>query len=118
VLSEADDGRRSDPFWIGPEDHVGVQLCPELEALLDEWISSLPEPKPGRAQAIRYLVQQALDDSPADSGKIKGQLNRVAGKGTTSPTELTELKERARLAEREIERLESIVESMRRKSIQ
>lgn len=43
---------------IGPS--IGLRLYPELEAELEEWIESQPDPKPSKPEAIRRLLRQAL----------------------------------------------------------
>jgi Arc/MetJ-type ribon-helix-helix transcriptional regulator len=39
----------------------GFRMPPELEAKLDAWIARQPEPKPSRSEAIRRLLEKALD---------------------------------------------------------
>jgi hypothetical protein len=40
---------------------MGLRLYPDLARALDEWIASQPDPKPSRPEAIRRLLQQALE---------------------------------------------------------
>jgi Arc/MetJ-type ribon-helix-helix transcriptional regulator len=38
-------------------------MPPELEAKLDAWIEAQPEPRPSRSEAIRRLLERALDSA-------------------------------------------------------
>jgi hypothetical protein len=53
-------GRGRPKTGIGPM--VGLRLYPALDAALDAWISSQPEPHPSRPHAIRQLLIKALGD--------------------------------------------------------
>jgi hypothetical protein len=57
-------GRGRPPTGIGKP--VGLRLYPELERRVDNWASKQPD-KPGRPEAIRRLIELALDT------KAKGQ---------------------------------------------
>ena len=39
---------------------IGLRLYPALDASLDAWIESQPDPKPSRPEAIRRLLERAL----------------------------------------------------------
>ena len=39
----------------------GFRMPAELEAKLDAWIEAQPEPKPSKSEAIRRLLEWALD---------------------------------------------------------
>lgn len=45
---------------IGP--NVGLRLHATLSQQLDKWIAKQTDPKPSRPEAIRMLLQKALDD--------------------------------------------------------
>ncbi len=45
---------------IGP--NVGLRLHPALSQHLDSWIAEQPAPKPSRPEAIRILLQKALNE--------------------------------------------------------
>ncbi|HEY0028849.1 MAG TPA: hypothetical protein VGC35_13360 [Allosphingosinicella sp.] len=40
---------------------IGVRVHPALEAELDAWIATQPEPKPSKPEAIRRLAQAELE---------------------------------------------------------
>jgi metal-responsive CopG/Arc/MetJ family transcriptional regulator len=42
---------------------TAIRLSPELRAAIDAWAKK-QEDKPGRSEAIRRLVEQALDKRP------------------------------------------------------
>jgi hypothetical protein len=50
-------GRGRPPTGIGKP--VGLRLYPELERRVDQWASNQPD-NPGRPEAIRRLIEQAL----------------------------------------------------------
>ncbi|HZF94358.1 MAG TPA: hypothetical protein VEZ20_05730 [Allosphingosinicella sp.] len=39
----------------------GFRMPADLEAKLDAWIEAQPEPKPSRSEAIRRLLEEALE---------------------------------------------------------
>jgi Arc/MetJ-type ribon-helix-helix transcriptional regulator len=39
----------------------GFRMPADLEAKLDAWIERQPDPKPSRSEAIRRLLEKALD---------------------------------------------------------
>jgi Arc/MetJ-type ribon-helix-helix transcriptional regulator len=41
----------------------GFRMPAELETKLDAWIERQPEPKPSRSEAIRRLLELALEES-------------------------------------------------------
>ena len=41
--------------------HTGVRIPAELNAKLDAWIERQPDPKPSRSEAIRRLLDRALE---------------------------------------------------------
>ena len=44
---------------------VAAQFSPDELSSLDEWIDRRPEPKPGRAEAVRLLTEIRLHALPA-----------------------------------------------------
>jgi hypothetical protein len=40
---------------------IGVRIPAKLEAKLTAWIKAQPEPKPSRSEAIRRLLERALE---------------------------------------------------------
>jgi hypothetical protein len=40
--------------------NVGVRLPPAELAALDSWIADQPEPQPGRPEAVRRILSEAL----------------------------------------------------------
>ena len=40
---------------------IGLRLYPELDARLEKWIGTRPEPRPSRPEAIRSILAEALD---------------------------------------------------------
>lgn len=44
----------------------GFRMPAKLEAKLDAWIDAQPEPKPSRSDAIRRLLERALQDSQVE----------------------------------------------------
>ncbi len=40
---------------------TGVRIPDDLNAKLDAWIERQPEPKPSRSEAIRQLLEKALE---------------------------------------------------------
>jgi metal-responsive CopG/Arc/MetJ family transcriptional regulator len=40
---------------------TGVRIPAELNAKLDAWIERQPDPKPSRSEAIRRLLERALE---------------------------------------------------------
>jgi hypothetical protein len=40
---------------------IGLRLYPELDAKLQRWIKAQPVPKPSQPEAIRRLLEQALE---------------------------------------------------------
>lgn len=49
------------PTGIG--EPIGVRLHPGLAAKLEAWIAAQPDPKPSRPEAIRRLLEEALERS-------------------------------------------------------
>jgi len=41
---------------------TGLRIPAELNAKLDAWIGRQPEPKPSRSEAIRRLLERALEN--------------------------------------------------------
>jgi len=40
---------------------VSIRLYPEMEAKLAAWMEAQPDPKPSRSEAIRRLLEKALN---------------------------------------------------------
>lgn len=47
------------PTGIGR--NIGLRLYPEMEAAIDAWIARHPDPKPSKPEAIRQLLEKALE---------------------------------------------------------
>lgn len=63
--SIADNGKRTRGRpTTGIRAPIGVRLYPEMEAALDDWIASKPEPRPSRPEAIRQLVKLGIEANP------------------------------------------------------
>jgi hypothetical protein len=54
-------GRGRPTTGIGPA--IGLRLYPELQTRIDAWTAKQPDPKPSLPEAIRRLVEKALDAS-------------------------------------------------------
>jgi hypothetical protein len=57
----ADTRKRRGRPKTGIGDTIGLRLYPDLDAALKRWIKAQPAPRPSRPQAIRQLLEQALN---------------------------------------------------------
>ena len=57
---------------------IGVRLQLSNLSTLDSWISGQPDPKPSRPEAIRRLVEKALE--AGDGSIAAGDMNASRGK--------------------------------------
>jgi hypothetical protein len=76
--SEKKRGRGRPQTGIGKA--IGLRLYPELEAKLQRWIKAQPSPKPSQPEAIRRLLEKALetaDDKLYTRGRATEYLREI-----------------------------------------
>ncbi len=60
MTSIADSGKKRGRPTTGIGSAIGLRLYPELDAALDAWIATQPEPRPSRPEAIRLALKDWL----------------------------------------------------------
>jgi hypothetical protein len=58
-----------------------ARIAPRLAAIIDDWISAQPDPKPSRSQAIRRLVSLGLAasgfEAPSGETGLEERISRI-----------------------------------------